>query len=198
MSRVSGKAGALSSKSSGGVRYALIPLAIFAVLVVLFAFSLAQPQQDKKKLPSPLIGQPAPPFALPLLGGDRRMGTQDMKGQVWLMNVWGTWCPACAVEHPVLNRLSATGKVALVGLNWKDDAVAAQRWLARRGDPYVFTVVDQQGDVAIDYGVVAAPETFVIDRQGVIRHKHQGPIDARVGAELLELVERLNAEAGLR
>ena len=196
MNRAVDKVGAL--RLSGAARYALIPLAIFAVLVVLFAFSLAQPQQDKKKLPSPLIGQPAPPFALPLLGGDRRMGTQDMKGQVWLMNVWGTWCPACAVEHPVLNRLSATGKVALVGLNWKDDAVAAQRWLARRGDPYVFTVVDQQGDVAIDYGVVAAPETFVIDRQGVIRHKHQGPIDARVGAELLELVERLNAEAGLR
>jgi len=197
MSRVSGKVGVLPSRSSGSVRYALIPLAIFAVLVVLFAFSLAQPQQDRKKLPSPLIGQPAPPFALPVLGSDRRMGTQDMKGQVWLMNVWGTWCPACAVEHPVLNRLSATGKVALVGLNWKDDVVAARRWLARRGDPYVFTVVDQQGDVAIDYGVVAAPETFVIDRQGVIRHKHQGAIDARVSAKLLEWVERLNAETGL-
>ena len=196
MNRVPGKAGAM--RLSGPARYALIPLAVFAVLVVLFAFSLAQPQQDKKKIPSPLIGKPAPQFMLPVLGGDGRMGTDDMKGQVWLLNVWATWCAACAIEHPVLNQLAATGKVVLVGLNWKDDTAAALRWLAQRGDPYVFTVVDRQGDVAIDYGVVAAPETFVIDRQGVIRHKHLGVINARVAAELLEWVGRLTAETEVR
>ena len=115
-----------------------------------------------------------------------------MKGQVWLLNVWASWCAACLVEHPVLLELQRTGQTRIVGLNYKDEAQAAAAWLARHGDPYVLSVMDADGRVGIDYGVYGVPETFVIDKTGVIRYKHIGPLTREALAkDVLPLVQRL-------
>ena len=174
-----------------------VPLAVFLGLVVVFLMALGRDPADKKRIVSPLVGKPAPAFELPSLADpQRRVSTGDRLGQVWLLNVWATWCATCAQEHPFLNALSEATEVDIVGLNWKDDSAAAIQWLRRRGDPYAVTAVDQPGGVGIDYGVVAAPETFVIDKRGVIRHKHIGAIDNRVIRELLPLLDRLQRETG--
>lgn len=171
----------------------LIPLAIFVGLAVLLAVGL---QNDPRRVPSPLIGKPAPEFSLPTLAADnQRIAPKDFAGQVWVLNVWASWCVACRVEHPLLNEMARQNVVPMVGLNYKDQRSEATQWLRERGDPYSVVAVDADGRVGIDWGVYGVPETFVIDKRGMIRHKHIGPLNAdAVRDELLPLIERLKEE----
>ena len=149
-------------------------IAGFLVLVGLLAAGL---QLNPREVPSPLIGKPAPAFELPLLHQpDRSFSQKDMLGTVWVMNVWASWCPPCLVEHPVVSKLAASGIAPVIGLNYKDAREDALPWLKRNGDPFKVTVYDAAGRIAIDYGVYGVPETYVIDRKGVIRYKHIGPV----------------------
>ncbi len=168
----------------------LLPLLVFVVLSGFLAIGL---KLDPKVVPSPLIGKPAPDFDLPQLAApDRRLAAQDLRGQVWLLNVWASWCVACQQEHPLLVELSKTGQVKLYGLNYKDKRDDALGWLRRFGDPYLQSVSDAEGLVGIDYGVYGVPETFVIDKQGVIRHKQIGPVTPEsLRDTLLPLVAQL-------
>ena len=167
-------------------------IAGFLVLVALLAVGL---QLNPREVPSPLIGKPAPAFELPLLQQpDKSFSQKDMLGTVWVMNVWASWCPPCLVEHPVVSQLAASGVAPVVGLNYKDAREDALPWLKRNGDPFKVTVYDVAGRIAIDYGVYGVPETYVIDRQGVIRYKHIGPLTADVvQKEMAPLVQKLNA-----
>ena len=151
-----------------------IPLLVFIVMAVFFAIGLTMNPRD---IPSPLIGQPVPEFSLPPVKG-RALGlsSADLRGQVSLVNVFASWCVACREEHPVLMRLRDTGIVPIHGLNYKDKPDDAQAWLNELGDPYTRTGADISGRVAIDWGVYGVPETFVIDRDGRIAHKHIGAI----------------------
>ena len=173
------------------LRY-LVPLAIFAVLA---AFLYRGLSLDPKLVPSPLVGKPAPAFSLTRLEDpDATITDADLKGKVSLLNIWATWCVSCRAEHEVLVRLAKTGKVDIYGLNYKDDRAQALRWLQQLGNPYVTNAFDADGRVGIDWGVYGAPETFVIDRQGIIRHKHIGPLtDQIVRDEILPLVTQLQA-----
>jgi cytochrome c biogenesis protein CcmG/thiol:disulfide interchange protein DsbE len=170
-------------------KYAL-PLIVFLVIAGFLAIGL---RLDPREVPSPFIGKPAPPFTLPQLHEpDATISPANMKGQVWLLNVWASWCVSCRAEHEVVTRLAATGEVPIIGLNYKDERDAALGWLRRLGDPYKASAVDAQGDVGIDWGVYGVPETFVIDQQGVVRHKHIGPItDKSVSETILPLVRKL-------
>ena len=152
----------------------LLPLVIFLVLVGFFAIGLGL---NPREVPSPLIGKPAPAFALPLLNApDKKLSSQELKGKVWVLNVWASWCVPCRQEHPLITELAKTAGVPVYGLNYKDKVADASAWLTKLGDPYAATVSDLDGLVGIDYGVYGVPETFVIDRQGVIRLKHIGPV----------------------
>jgi cytochrome c biogenesis protein CcmG/thiol:disulfide interchange protein DsbE len=166
--------------------------AIFAALVALLAVGL---QLNPREVPSPLIGKPAPPFELPLLEApDKRFSQKDMLGKVWILNVWASWCPPCLVEHPVITRIAQSGMAPVVGLNYKDLRDDALPWLKRNGDPYALIAFDADGRIGIDYGVYGVPETYVIDRRGVIRYKHIGPLTAEVVQKKIEpLVKELNA-----
>jgi len=155
----------------------LWPLALFIVLVGFLAAGL---KRDPSLVPSPLIGKPAPAFDLPRLANDARFSPKDMLGQVWIFNVWASWCVACREEHPVLVALAREKIVPIVGLNYKDQAADAQLWLQRHGDPYSLSAVDADGRVGIDYGVYGVPETYVVDRSGVIRFKNIGPVTREV------------------
>ena len=156
----------------------VLPLAIF---LAIGAFLYRGLDRDPREIPSPLIGKPAPEFELPLLGElTKTWSPGQMRGQVWLLNVWGSWCTACQVEHPLLLELARNKTVPLVGLAWKDMPDNSKAWLTKLGDPYTKTVLDFKGKVAIDYGVYGAPETFLIDKQGVVRYKHVGPISREV------------------
>jgi cytochrome c biogenesis protein CcmG/thiol:disulfide interchange protein DsbE len=170
----------------------LLPLAVFAVLS---AFLYAGLGLKPREVPSPLIGKPAPAFVLPRLDApEQRVSVQDLQGKVWLLNVWASWCVACRVEHPLLVELAASGAVPIYGLNYKDKRDDALAWLGRHGNPYVASLADADGRVGIDFGVYGVPETFVIDKQGIIRHKHIGPVtpdDLR--DTILPLVKKLNA-----
>ncbi len=195
------------------------PLVGFAVLVVLLAVGL---RLDPRDVPSPLVGKPAPVFTLPRLAGaaptaaagaEQSFSPKDMLGRVWLMNVWASWCVSCRQEHPLLVEMQRSGKLTLVGLNYKEvrgdaafdvDKMAAAKemalareratgWLDRHGDPYALTVLDLDGRVGIDYGVYGVPETYVIDKAGVIRMKHTGPITPDVYAgKIVPLVAELS------
>jgi cytochrome c biogenesis protein CcmG/thiol:disulfide interchange protein DsbE len=151
----------------------LIPLAVFLLMAGFLAVGL---KLNPREVPSPLVGKPAPAFELPLL---REPGTQlsvaQLKGQVWVLNVFASWCTPCLAEHPYVTQLAKQG-VKVVGLNYKDKTEDATNWLRKHGDPYAAIVVDADGRAGIDWGVYGVPETFVIDRQGVIRHKQIGPI----------------------
>ena len=163
----------------------------FAVLVALLAIGL---QLNPREVPSPLIGKPAPPFELPLLHQpDKSFSHKEMLGQVWVMNVWASWCPPCLVEHPVVMDLARSGLAPVVGLNYKDAREDALPWLQKNGDPFKFTVYDAAGRIAIDYGVYGVPETYVIDRKGVIRYKHIGPLTPQVADKKLRpLIQELS------
>jgi cytochrome c biogenesis protein CcmG, thiol:disulfide interchange protein DsbE len=175
----------------------LIPLALFLVLAAFLARGLSR---DPHEIPSPLVGRQAPLFELPLLQGAQvAQATQvaqpaqvaqggtggtftpaTMRGQVWLLNVWASWCGSCREEHPVLMALAKRGELPLIGLDYKDAPADAQRWLARHGDPYRLSVIDRDGRAGMDYGVYGVPETYLIDAQGIIRHKHVGPLTEAV------------------
>lgn len=152
----------------------LVPLGLFIILVVFLAIGLTR---DPREVPSPLIGKPAPAFTAPRLQApDQKFSGKDMLGKVWLLNVWASWCVACRQEHPVLLEFAKTKTVPVVGLDYKDQAVDGLKWLARFGDPYDLSVVDLDGRIGIDFGVYGVPETFLIDKAGVIRYKHIGPV----------------------
>jgi cytochrome c biogenesis protein CcmG/thiol:disulfide interchange protein DsbE len=170
-------------------KYAL-PLIVFLVIAGFLAIGL---RLDPREVPSPFIGKPAPAFTLPKLHEPTAtISPADLKGQVWLLNVWASWCVSCRAEHEVVTRLASTGEVPVVGLNYKDERDAALEWLRRLGDPYKASAVDAKGDVGIDWGVYGVPETFVIDQQGIVRHKHIGPItDKSVSETILPLVRQL-------
>ena len=186
------------------------PLVGFVVLVGFLAVGL---NLNPREVPSPLIGKPAPAFTLSRLDNNETFSPQDMKGKVWLLNVWSTWCVSCRQEHPMLVEMAKNKAVTLIGLNYKEirgDAnydiakispesekgMATERanaWLKRHGDPYALSVLDLDGRVGIDYGVYGVPETYVIDKAGVIRFKHIGPISRDIFAgKILPLVGELN------
>lgn len=169
-----------------------IPLGIFAVLAVLFWRGLSL---DPTEMPSSRIGDPMPAFNLPTVrDADAGVTEETLKGQVSLVNVWATWCAACRIEHPFLVDLAEQG-MPIYGINYKDDVEEAKRWLAQLHDPYRLSVVDQDGRLGVDLGVFGAPETYVVDKQGVIRYRHVGVVDQRIWDEKLgPLVERLKAE----
>ncbi len=173
----------------------LIPLAVFIALVVLLAVGL---NNDPKYIPSPFIGKPAPAFDLPdLHQPQRRIKQSDMKGQVWLLNVWASWCVSCRAEHEVVKRFAAMNIAPVYGLNYKDKPEDARAWLKQLGDPYTASLMDIKGDVGIDWGVYGVPETFVIDKNGIVQHKQVGPMTNKIVDETIApLVRKLNAEAG--
>lgn len=155
-----------------------IPLLLFAVLVGFFAKGLFL---NPREVPSPFIGKPAPAFSLPVVGKENvAFSPQDMQGKVWLLNVWAPWCVSCRQEHPVLMSLAQEREVAIVGLNWKDKQREAAQLLAQHGNPYVAVPDDLSGKVGIDYGVTGTPETYLIDKSGIIRMKHVGPITPEI------------------
>ncbi len=165
----------------------LVPLALFLAMAVFLYKGLFL---DPKELPSALIDKPLPVFSLPDLQAPQTLITQaDFKGPA-LINVWATWCPTCKAEHQMLNNLAKAG-VVIYGVNYKDDAEAARKWLQDYFDPYQRTLVDAQGSLGLDLGVYGAPETFLIDAQGIIRHKYVGAIDERVWRQ--ELAPRYQA-----
>lgn len=158
-------------------RRLLIPLAFLALAGLLF-WGL---YQNPRLVPSPLIGKPAPAFTLPQLAKpEASFSPADMKGKVWLLNVWASWCGSCKDEHPVLLELARSGQVPIVGLNYKDKREAGLDVLRRTGDPYVLNAFDPEGKAAFDWGVYGTPETFLIDAQGIIRAKHVGPLTMAV------------------
>jgi cytochrome c biogenesis protein CcmG/thiol:disulfide interchange protein DsbE len=174
-------------------RVLLIPLLLFVALAVFLAVGLTR---DPREVPSPLVGRPAPGFSLPRLALDGtdtgRFSPADMKGKVWMLNVWASWCVSCREEHPLLLDFARSAVVPLVGLNYKDGGADARRWLAQHGDPYVLSAVDADGRVGIDYGVYGVPETYVIDQAGIIRYKQIGPLSADVlHAKVLPLIRDL-------
>lgn len=172
-------------------RWFLIPLALFLALAGLLMAGL---QRDPREVPSPLIGQPAPAFDLALLHTpDRRIRREDLLGQVWMLNVWASWCAACREEHPLLMALAARGLLPIYGLDYKDGRSEALQNLLRFGDPYRASLFDPEGRVGIEWGVYGVPETFIIDRAGVVRFKHIGPLTPDVVRKQIEpLVRQLN------
>ena len=170
----------------------IIPLVIFAGLVAFFAVGLTR---DPREVPSPFIGKPAPEFKLQQLHDAQASFTpQDMRGKVWLLNVWASWCVSCRVEHPLLVEMSKRHVVPIVGLNYKDRRDEGMQWLARLGNPYTLSAYDVDGLVGIDYGVYGVPETFVIDKEGVIRYKQIGPITPEaLEKTILPLIRKLEA-----
>ncbi len=167
-----------------------LPLAIF---IVVAGFLYVGLYRDPHEVPSPLIGKPAPAFALAELHHpDRTLATADMRGQVWLLNVWASWCVSCREEHPLLVALSKAGVVPIIGLDYKDKSEDGLAWLVGNGDPYTKSVVDLDGRVGINWGVYGVPETFVVDKAGIIRYKQIGPLtqDA-LSRKILPLVREL-------
>jgi cytochrome c biogenesis protein CcmG/thiol:disulfide interchange protein DsbE len=169
------------------------PFIAFAVLAVFLYIGLGL---DPHEIPSPLINKPAPAFTLPqLYNPAKQFSSQDMKGQVWLLNVWASWCVSCREEHPVLMELSQQHIVPIYGLDYKDKNPDGEAWLRQGGDPYTLVATDANGRVGIDYGVYGVPETYVIDKQGVIRYKQIGAITHEsLQQKILPLVAELQAK----
>jgi cytochrome c biogenesis protein CcmG/thiol:disulfide interchange protein DsbE len=161
----------------------IVPLATFAVLALVLAIGLNRVNTKRDSanrviISSPLLGKPAPGFALPnLLNAQQTIDAATLKGSWHLLNVWGTWCSECAAEHTNLMEIQKEARVAIVGLDWKDDDAAAMTWLAQRGNPYLSVPADRDGKVAIDYGVYGAPESFLINPEGIVVEKQIGGID---------------------
>ena len=172
-------------------RYA-VPLLVFLLLVGVLYVGL---HRDPREVPSPLIDKPAPMFALPRLDDPAsRRSIEEMRGKVWLLNVWASWCAACRDEHPLLVELAKSGSVRIYGLDYKDQREDALEWLRRFGNPYTDALSDSDGRVGMDYGVYGVPETFVIDKAGVIRYKQIGPVTPEILRDkILPLVKKLDA-----
>jgi cytochrome c biogenesis protein CcmG/thiol:disulfide interchange protein DsbE len=152
---------------------------------------------NPREVPSPLVGKPAPAFQLPRLDDPAQtVGRNDLLGKVWMLNVWASWCAPCREEHPLVIDIARRKLVPVYGLNYKDQTQAARGWLANLGDPYTATLVDANGRVGIDFGVYGVPETFIIDRQGVIRYKHTGPLTADVVRTRIEPLLKELQDAG--
>jgi cytochrome c biogenesis protein CcmG/thiol:disulfide interchange protein DsbE len=171
----------------------ILPLLLFIVLAVFLALGL---NLHPSEIPSPLVNKAAPAFSAPkLLLPDEKLSPADLKGKVWLFNVWASWCVSCRAEHPVLNQLAQQHAAVIVGLNYKDEPTDAKNWLDTLGNPYNVSIMDQDGRIGIDYGVYGVPETFVIDKKGLIRYKHTGPVTAEdVQQTFLPLIAKLQAE----
>jgi cytochrome c biogenesis protein CcmG/thiol:disulfide interchange protein DsbE len=174
-------------------RRVLVTLGIFGALVAMLAAGLTL---NPREVPSPLIGKPAPAFSLPLLQApDKTFSSKDPLGKVWVFNVWASWCVACREEHPLLVQFAKSAGVPLYGLNYKDKREDGLRWLARYGDPYRASFYDPDGKVGVDYGVYGVPETYVVDKKGVIRFKQIGPITPDVLAKrIVPLIRELERE----
>lgn len=172
------------------MKKALIPLAVFSVLVVFLAIGLTR---DPSVVPSPLINKAAPAFVAPhLMAPDQQFAAKDMLGKVWLLNVWASWCVACRQEHPILMEFAKTKTLPIIGLDYKDPPADGLKWLARFGDPYDVTVTDRDGRIGIDFGVYGVPETFLIDKAGMIRYKQIGPVtDESLRDTILPLIREL-------
>jgi cytochrome c biogenesis protein CcmG/thiol:disulfide interchange protein DsbE len=172
----------------------LIPIGLFVLVGIVLALGLFQ---DPRRIPSPLIGKPLPAFSLPSLDKPQTQITNaDFRGQVVLINVWASWCTACRSEHPVLMELAKQNIAPIVGLNYKDTVPDARGVLTANGDPYKITLVDADGRTGIDWGVYGVPETFVVDKAGVIRHKFIGPITPEdIQKTLLPLIQSLNQQS---
>ena len=156
----------------------LIPLLLFVILVVFLAIGL---NRDPHEVPSPLINKPAPAFEVPqLIDPSKTFSPASMKDQVWILNVWASWCVACREEHPILVELGKSQVAPLIGLDYKDKREDAMEMLAKQGNPFVLSAFDANGRVGIDYGVYGVPETYVIDKAGVIRFKHIGPLSNEI------------------
>jgi cytochrome c biogenesis protein CcmG/thiol:disulfide interchange protein DsbE len=173
------------------MRRALIPLALFLLLAGFLFVGLGL---DPREVPSPLIGKPAPAFKSEALAEPgRKIALEDMRGKVWMLNVWASWCAACRDEHPLLVAWMRQKPVPLIGLNYKDERAAGLGWLAQLGNPYTDSVFDPSGKIGLDYGVYGVPETFVIDQAGVVRLKHIGPLTPEVLREKIEpMLRKLN------
>jgi cytochrome c biogenesis protein CcmG/thiol:disulfide interchange protein DsbE len=159
----------------------LLPLVIFLMVAVFLYRGL---YLDPAELPSALIDKPFPEFSLPQVQSDKRLSRADLLGKPALVNVWGTWCIACRVEHPVLNKLAQQG-VVIYGINYKDVNADALKWLQEFHNPYQMNIRDDEGSLGLNLGVYGAPETFLIDSKGIIRHKYVGVIDETVWREQL-------------
>ena len=172
----------------------LIPLAVFAVVVGILGVGLTL---DPREVPSPLINKPAPAFNLPQLEQpDKTISQKDMLGKVWMLNVWASWCVSCREEHSTILELARSGVVPVLGLNYKDERADGLAWLARLGNPYRISAYDRDGRIGIDYGVYGVPETYVIDKAGVIRYKRIGAVTPEVVRDkILPLVKELNGNA---
>lgn len=166
------------------MRRFLLPLGIFIGLVIFLGIGL---NLNPKEVPSPLIGKRAPQFSLPSLSDPSKViSPKQMLGQVWLLNVWASWCVACRYEHPILIEMAKKSLVPIIGLDYKDVRADGLNWLAQFGNPYQDSAFDEDGRVGIDYGVYGVPETFLIDKQGIIRLKHIGPITPEVITQKLQ------------
>lgn len=171
------------------MRY-ILPFVAFLVIAVFLFIGLGL---NPREVPSPLIDKPAPPFTLPQLHEpDKQFSPKDMQGKVWLLNVWSSWCVSCKEEHPVLMALAQQNIVPIYGLDYKDKRGDALTWLARGGNPYVLSAADVEGRIGIDYGVYGVPETYVIDKQGIIRYKQIGAVTPQnLRDKILPLVKEL-------
>ncbi len=171
-----------------------LPLILFILLVILLGVGLTL---DPREVPSPYINKPAPSFNLPdLYDSASTLRPENMQGKVWLLSVWASWCGACRAEHQVLNRLVKQHQTEIIGLNYKDDNYQAIQWLKELGNPYMAVAVDIQGLTGIDWGVYGVPETFVVDKKGIIRYKNIGPVTQEtVDNTLLPLIDQLEKEA---
>ncbi len=169
----------------------LIPLGAFIALAVILAIGL---NRDPREVPSPLIDKPAPSFALTRLDDpSKTIALADLHGEVWMLNVWASWCVACRDEHPLLVEFSKKGLLPIYGLNYKDQRDDGNAWLMRMGNPYQASLFDDEGRVGIDFGVYGVPETFIIDKTGTIRMKHIGPLTpAVIATEIEPLLKKLN------
>ena len=176
----------------GKMRF-LLPLGVFAVIAVFLYVGL---HLNPREVPSPLVDKPAPVFKLPRLDDPAvSMSPADLQGKVWVLNVWASWCVSCRAEHDVLKQLATRNLAPIIGLNYKDESNAARQWLRQLGDPYSASVIDAEGRTGIDWGVYGVPETFVIDRRGIIRYKHIGPVSvADLEEKIIPLIKQLVEE----
>ncbi|MEE9271783.1 MAG: DsbE family thiol:disulfide interchange protein [Robiginitomaculum sp.] len=171
---------------------ALIPLAVFAALCIALAIGLTK---DPSELQSMMIDKPFPEFSLPNLHGEGLLGNEVLEGNVTLVNVFGTWCAPCAIEHPVLMKIEQTKAVTLLGVNWMDTRENGRDWLKKHGNPYTYTLSDKHSSLVQALGVAKAPESFLVDKTGRIRYKHTGVITLKAWREVIEpLTQKLEAE----
>lgn len=173
-----------------------LPLIVFVVLAVLFFSVLDDKDYDPQALPSALIDRPVPEFQLPALLQQRMLSEADLKGHIALLNVWATWCVTCRVEHPYLVQLAKDEGLAIYGVSYKDDSDAARKWLQTLGNPYRFNIVDAEGKLGLDLGVYGAPESYLLDQNGVIRYKRVGVVNAEVWQrDIKPLIEKLRHQS---